>query len=848
MRINGLSGAAHRGTVDAAPTPSQQREWTMLRGLWTDLRYSVRALARSPGATALAVAAIALGVGVNAGIFTTVNGLLFRDLPAGDAHELVMIQQSIDTGAPNPAGRTSGFSTAQYRSLSAQTTTLSGISGNSDPTRTTLGGASPQHIVGTIVTCEYFDVLRQPPALGRALRAADCATGAEPVVVLAHELWTTAFESDPNVVGRVIELNRQLFTVVGVAQEGTYGGLGLYRTEYFAPISAQPLLLPSEDSYGNDDALWLSVVGRRTAGIEQVRAELAVFAAQLDSAQPKRRTTMLVERATPLGNLPGILRTGLQGVAAAVMVPFALVLLIASANVANLLLARASARNREIGIRFSLGASRARVMRQLLAESMLIAVAGGVLGSVLAVWAFQALTAVVIPRLTMVGLPPFFIDATPDFRVVAVMAGVMVATGVLFGLAPALQASKPDLNAVIKQDSAGTVIRSGSRLQATLVGAQVAVCMMLMVGVGLLLRGLTSTQTIDPGFDARNVAVASYDLRNGYDAAGADAFQRRLLEEARTLPGVEAAAQVVTEPLNPDTENSVIRLPSQDGTQARRTVLNWVTPGYFDLVGIPIARGRAFDAADTASGSMAAIVTETTARNLWPDRDPIGQTLLLAIGFDQDAALEIVGVARDAQVAVVGQVEPYYVYLPPSQRVAPLLQLLVRSRADFASTAAIIRAGAKRLDPGLAVRVRPLEANIDYWRNLSGTLTGLTASLGLLALVLGAVGIYGVVSYFVGRREREIAIRVALGARPAGVLALILRRTMRPVVVGAFVGLAGAVALSGVLSSVLFGVSPLDPIGIGAAALFVLAVALAAGFLPGRSALRQQPSTALHHE
>ncbi|HET7134145.1 MAG TPA: ABC transporter permease, partial [Gammaproteobacteria bacterium] len=278
----------------------------MLRGLWTDLRYSVRALARSPGVTALAVTAIALGVGVNAGIFTTVNGLLFRDLPAGDADELVMIQQSIDTGAPNPAGRTSGFSTAQYRSLSEQTTTLSGIFGNSDPTRTTLGGASPEQIVGTIVTCEYFDVLHQPPALGRALRAADCATGVDPVVVLAHELWTTAFESDPNVVGRVIELNRQLFTVVGVAQKGTYGGLGLYRTEYFAPISSQPLLLPSEDSYGNDDALWLSVVGRRTASIEQVRAELAVFAAQLDSAQPGRKTTMLVERATPLGNLPGI--------------------------------------------------------------------------------------------------------------------------------------------------------------------------------------------------------------------------------------------------------------------------------------------------------------------------------------------------------------------------------------------------------------------------------------------------------------------------------------------------------------------------------------------------------------
>jgi hypothetical protein len=314
------------------------------------------------------------------------------------------------------------------------------------------------------------------------------------------------------------------------------------------------------------------------------------------------------------------------------------------------------------------------------------------------------------------------------------------------------------------------------------------------------------------------------------------------------LPGVETAAQVITEPLNSDTEGSGIRLPTEDRSRVRGVAINGVTADYFDVVGIPIVRGRAFEDADMTDGSVATIVTESTARNLWPDQDPVGQRLLLAVGRDQDVTLEVVGMARDAQIAVVGQVEPYYLYLPAAPRSAQLLQLLVKSRTDFASTAAAIRAAAGRLDAGLAVQVRPLDSNLDYWRNLSATLTGLGAALGLLALILGAVGIYGVVAYFVGRRTREIAIRLALGARPGNVLAMILRRTLQPVVVGAVVGLAGAIGLSRVLSSVLFGVSPFDPLGIGVAALFVLAVAFAAGFLPGRSAARRQPLAALHDE
>jgi predicted permease len=682
--------------------------------------------------------------------------------------------------------------------------------------------------------------------MGRALRADDCAVGAGPVVVLTHELWRAAFESDPGIVGRVIELNRQLFTVVGVAQEGTHASFGIYRTQYFAPISTQPLLLPNEDTLDNDNLGWLYVVGRRAAGIGQVRAELGVIAARLDAEQAGRTTTMSVERASPL---PDFLRDMFVPVAAVLMVPFAFVLLIACANVANLLLARATARNREMAIRFSLGASRARVIRQLLTESVLIAVAGGVLGSVLAVWAFQMLASVVIPALTIPGLPPFFVDASPDFRVVAVMTAVTLGTGVLFGLAPAFQVSKPDLHAAIKQGGQGAGSLRGGRLQGALVGLQVATTMVLMVAVGLLLRGLTATQTTDVGFEIRDVAVASYDLQGGgYDPAEAVVFQRRLLDEIRALPGVQGAAQAVTEPLNPDAESVGIRLPTEDRTQFRQANWNAVTRGYFDVVEIPIVRGRAFEDADMQDTSGVTIVTESTARNFWPGQDPIGQRLLITGGPDQDVTLEVVGVARDAQVTTVGRAEPYYVYLPASPRFAQSLRLLVNGSTDFASTAAAIRTAAAQIDAGLVVQVSPLEARLEYWRRLSGILTGLGGSLGLLALALGAVGIYGVVAYFVGRRTREIAIRIALGARHGNVLAMILRRTMRPVIIGAAVGLLGAIAVSRVLSSVLFGVSPFDPLGIGVAALFVLAVAFAAGFLPGRIATRRQPLAALHYE
>jgi predicted permease len=610
------------------------------------------------------------------------------------------------------------------------------------------------------------------------------------------------------------------------------------------------LLRPSQREY-RDEWSWLELVGRKTSrtSLDQVRAELSVIAAQIDRQQSPRATTLVATRASPNSSPED--REQLLPAGVVVMTAFGLVLLIACANVANLLLARATGRSREIAVRFALGASRARVVLQLLAESVLIAVIGGALGSVLAMWSFQSL--VVFAMSTFSREAPGLLDATPDIRVLAFAFVLTLASGVLFGLVPALRASKQDLHAATKVD-AGAGRRGSSRLQGVLVGVQVAVCMVLMVAAGLLLRGLYAAQTVEPGFTYENVAVASFSLIGAdYDAARAAAFQRQLIERVASLPGVDAVAQGAGTPLGVGSAiGSTARLPG--GERDFALLFNVVSPGYFALLELPIIRGRTFTEAELVDGSRTLIVTEATARRLWPNRDPIGQTLTMGRGLnsaaahDQQVDYQVVGVARDAQVTAIGEVPSSYAYLPASASWQTGLQLLVKGRGDFAATAARIRAAATELDPGLVVRVAPLEANLEISRGLAGLVSSLSTSLGALALVLASVGIYGVVAYAVGRRTREIGVRIALGASARSVVALMLKRTMLPVVVGATIGVAAAVGVSQILSSVLFGVSPVDPFALIGAAVVVAGVALAAGTLPARRAARVDPSRTLHYE
>jgi predicted permease len=818
----------------------------MLPQLWNDLRYAVRALARSPGFACAAMLTIALGIGINTAIFSVLNGIALRDLPAPEAQELVSIHQMFD-GPRMVHGAKSMFSTTEYRAYRDATQTLSGLMGYVRPWTLTLGGDSPQAVSGSLVTCNYFDVLQQD-LTGTGFTALNCNDGtADPVVVLGYDLWVAAFGADPSIVGQSVVLNGQSFAVVGIAQKG-FQGTDLAKTALFVPVATQPLLRPDQDFYRNDNLSWLTLVGRRQSGtsLDQVRAELGVTAAQIDAQQPSRTTPtrLMVERASAM-SMPEA-RPVIFGVGGVVMTAFGLVLLIACANVANLLLARAAGRAREIAVRRSLGASRGRLVRQLLTESVLISVAGGVVGSILALWALQSFIVFVLSSVPG-GVPPFRIDPSPDVRVFWFAVALTFGTGILFGLAPALHASKPDVTTALKQDASGSADGRGGWLQGALVGAQVAVCMVLMIASALLLRGLYAAQTAEPGFDFRGIAVASFDLRSlGYDPEKATLFQQQLMDRIRGLPGVDGVAQATVTPLTPGSRQMMFRLPGQD--EWHELEFNNVSPDYFSLVGIPIVRGRTFESSELHDTSSAVIVTEATARRYWPGQDPIGQPMSFGLGPNQQITLEVVGVTRDANVTSIAEAPTSYAYLPSAPRVQTELELLVRGGTDFSAVAAGVRDAARALEPGLLVRVAPLEDNLKFWQSLSRFVTVLAMSLGALALLLAAIGIYGVVAYAMSRRMREIGIRLALGAGTRTVLGLMLRRAMRPVIIGAVVGVALSAGASRILSDVLFGVSPIDPLGLGLATLFVLIVAFTAGLVPAHRATRVDPIATLHYE
>jgi predicted permease len=823
----------------------------VLPHIFDDLRYAARRLSATPGFTAAAIITIALGVGINTGVYTVLNGVALRDLPAPEADELVTIHQVIEgDDARVFEGAPSMFSMAEYVSYRDRSQTLLGLLGYSMQIGIRLGDQVAQERTGTFVTCDYFDVLRQPPALGRGFTAQDCERGAAPTVVLSHDVWTGAFGADAAVIGRTIVLNRQAVTVVGVAPEGVRG-LDFVPVGYFLSTVSQPVLMPGLNWPDDVRVGWLRLIGRKAddTSVAAVRAELGIVAAEIDRLRPPRETTLVIDRAQRFSEPQ--MQPLVFGAGAVIMAAFALVLLVACANVANLLLARATGRAREIAVRLSLGASRARVVQLLLAESLLIGAAGGALGSLLAAWSFQGLVFAVLQALPF-DAPELLLDTSPDLTVLGFAILLSVGTGVLCGLAPALQATRPDLQTAMKVDALGTGRRRGGRLQATLVGAQVAVCMVLTIAAGLLLRGLQATYDVEPGFAFENVAVASVALSEDYDVDTLATAHRQILERVAGTPGIDGVAQARVVPLSLMVSTAEARLPDQ--AEPFEADVNTVSPGYFSLLGIPLVQGRTFIDAELVDGSPAVIVTESTARRFWPQRDPIGATLVISprhVSTGErlpDRTLEVVGVAKDAQVASIGRVPAAYLYFPTGPESQPLLRLLAKSRLGVAEAAAAFRSAVAELDSRAVVTVDPLEANVDVWRTLSGFVSTLSTALGVLALLLASVGVYGVVAYAVGHRMREIGIRLALGASARSVIGLMLGRTMRPVVVGAVVGIAAAAGVSRVLSSVLFGVSPLDPVALLGAALVVAGVAFAAGALPARRAARVDPSRTLHYE
>jgi predicted permease len=826
------------------PKPKGTNPMTFFSDLSQDVRYSVRTLRKSPGFMVVAVLALALGIGVNTGIFTLLNALALRPLPVADAGKVVSVYQSLRGNiSRNVNGSSSYFSYPEYLNYRDNNHVFSGLAASAYAPAS-LGGVEAQRIPGQIVSCNYFSVLGRTPVLGREFTPGECAKAdAAPVAILSDAFWSTQFHSDPNVIGSTILLNRRSFTIIGIAPPG-FAGTGVTPSSYWAPVVMQSTLIPGEAMVSESNYSWLEMLGRLQPGVSltRARADLAVIAGRIDQSYRGRTTTLTVDTATFLGE-PEARTIVLTGGAVALLA-VGLVLLIACANVANLLLARAAARQKEIAIRLSAGASRGRLVRQFLTESVLIALAGGALGSLLAFWTCAALFNLVMSNLPA-DIPAIALNLTPDLRVLGYAVAISMLTGVLFGLLPALQATRPDLVSALKEDGSGFAGHlSRGWLRSALVVTQVSVCLVLLIAAGLLTRGLQSAQTTDPGFSMKGVITTSFDLKQqGYDDAKAFEFHRQLVDRVSAIPGVDAVSQLVVVPLEGSSYGTVIDIDGVPGPQ--QVKFDSVSPSFFSLLGIPLVRGRVFSEAEARRAAPVAVISEATAKHFWPNQDPLGKSFRM--GKDK-TSIEIIGIARDIRATDLMHLEKTYFYFPTKLEYQTHMRLIAHANGNLASTAKLIRDAAHSLDANVIVTAKPLEDNLEIWRLPSRLLAFLTGTLGFLGLLLASLGIYGVVSYAVNSRTREIGIRMTLGADPVGILNLILKQAMRPVIWGLIIGFTICAAASRLMSVMLYGISPIDPVTFGGVALFLSAIALLACYFPARRATKVDPMEALRYE
>jgi len=825
------------------------RAGALIEQLGQDLRFGLRMLRKNPGFTAVAVLTIALGIGANSSIFSVFNDVVLRTLQLPDSGRLVDIYQTIHGNISRSAhGGFNLLSYPEYLQYRDQSHVFKSIAAYMPEIRAVLADGH-EEIPGQLTTCNYFDTLRVKPQLGRAFLPQECATAeGTPVIVISDELWRNRYNSDHAILGKTIRLNRTALTIVGVAPPEFHGS-SIVPASFWAPIPMAYALarMPGweEANYLKDENFsWLAIIGRLNVGVsrQQAWSELRVIAARIDQHRPGRTTELSVETATLFGQ-PDMRKVAL-GVGAVVLISVGLILMIACANIANLMLARAAARTREIAVRLAMGASRARIVRQLLTESLLIATFGGVLGLIVSAWSEPALVKLV---LTHIPDNAAFYSAhrLPDLRVIAYALALTVVTGVAFGLVPALQATQLQLNSDLKQEGSALSLGEGSgRLRGALLGTQVALCMVLLIAAGLLLRGLYHAQTVDPGFEMEHVVSVNFSLeREGYTLQRAATFNRALAERLHGLGGVETVVAVCNAPLGGSHDISAFKVAGE--SELRQMELNYIGPSFFSALSIPLVRGRDFSAAEVASDAHLVIVTESTAQRLFPRQDPVGKQVKNWRGETYD----VIGVAKDAQIANLGKTSELYLFFPAGpKRQLDVKSLLVRTSGPAINLVYSIEEAASTLDPEMKIDVAPLQQNITQWAVPARICVALASALGLLGLLLASIGIYGTSAYAVARRVHEIGIRMALGAQAGDVKALVLRQAMRPVLIGAIVGVALCAAVSRLFTLLLFGISPLDVISFLSVAAFLLSVASIASYLPARRAVRVDPVLALRHE
>ena len=806
----------------------------MANRLAQDVRYGVRALARAPGFTAIALVVLSLGIGANATIFSFANAFFLRPLPVSDPGSIVRV-------CSNRYSTTGQRSYLEYRDRNS---TLSGLAAFQMKSFGLLIDRETEHVFGEIVSGEYFSTVGIAPARGRLLQPGDDRAGASPVVVLSHAFWTRRFGAAPDAIGRTIRLNDQPFQVVGVAAQDFSGLMTPLRGDLWVPLAADAYLRPALDAQARLDSTSLHLVGRLKPDVDRARAQadLDTIGRQLRTAagQPGSGTTVSVYSGTTLH--PEI-APPVTAFTAVLMAVVGLVLLIVCVNVANLVLARAAGRSLELAIRQALGAGRGRLLRQLLTESLLLSSAGAVGGLAIWYWSTRLLAAVQLPAPV-----PLALDLAIDVRVLAFTTLVAVMTSLAFGLAPALTASRVDLVGALK-GSAGEG-RGHGRLRSGFLVAQVAMSVLLLIAAGLFIRGFRNARSFDLGFDTDRVLTASVDLETrGYNEATGREFVRAIVERLGAAPGVVGvnALDIVPVTLSNRT-GQMIREgdpePGPDRPPLPNVYLNAVGPGHFRTLRIAMAAGRDFTEQDGASATNVAIVNETLARRYWPESSALGKRLR-PIGAP-DRVLEVVGVVRDSKYVTVDEEPRPFVYRPLAQVYTPHVTLLVRTSGTSADALRAIKETVKAQDPGLAVFNVATLADATALALLPAQVAGnLLGALGVLALLLAALGIYGVLSYIVRSRTREIGVRIAIGATPQAVAFMVVRQSLKWSVVGLSIGLISAGLLTRLLQRFLYGISPTDPLTFGMVTLLLVLVASAAALIPAVRASRLDPIVAL---